>query len=149
MLSFEAFVTLLEESNRAASKARTAGASVPLTNEHWATQADLCALHALRYDFVGHHRAMGRDAKALESMLGLASTPPSGTHYGWEGNRGTSRLLAQYYTSRALISRVSHLFRPDVLAPLNGVSWSAKEVFGSSLPALSSTVSQPDADTGA
>ena len=68
-------------------------------------------------------------ARSLEAMLGYAATPPAGAQYGWEGNRNSSRLLSQYYT-RALVSRVGQLYRDDVSAPLNGVSFSPREVFG-------------------
>ena len=133
-LSFEAFVGVLEETHRALARppprgGRRRAAAVPPTNAHWATQSELCALHVLRYDFVGSHAHMRRDAAALSSLLGFDATPPSGAQYGWEGNQNVSRLLARYYTSQRLVERVAQLYAADRRAPLNGVSFGAKEVF--------------------
>lgn len=137
-LSFETFVGVLEETQRAvaARKAHAGGAAVRLTvpNEHWASQSELCGLHALRYDFVGRHEDLRRDALALGSLLRLDATPPSGASYGWEGNRNASRLLARHFRSRALVRRVANIYRDDVNAPLNGVAFSAQLVFGDSFP---------------
>ena len=74
-LPFEAYVTVLEETRRAAAAARGARAASAAVapNEHWATQAELCALHSLRYDFVGRHDELARDAMALGSLLGPVS----------------------------------------------------------------------------
>ena len=138
-LSFEAFVSILEETQRAAAAATRrggGGARLPNMNEHWATQSDLCGLHTLRYDFVGRHDAgMGRDVIALGSLLATDATPPRGEAYGWAGNGNASRLLARHFRRREMIRRVAAIYREDVGAPLNGVAWSAREVFGKAWPA--------------
>ena len=147
-LSFEAFVAILEEVQRAVAAAegrqqhdrrqppvegRAAAsrgrAAIPAVNEHWAPQSELCGLHALRFDFVGYHADIARDAQGLEAFIGFSATPPTGTQYGWEGNRNSSRLLRQYYT-RSLVQRVGRLFKSDLSVPLNGVTFSAKDVLG-------------------
>ena len=79
---------------------------------------------------MGLHNELARESRALESMLGFAAKPPSGSDYGWEGNHNSSRLLLRYYTSRSLINRVAQLYKADLNVPLNGISFSAKEVFG-------------------
>ena len=129
-LTFEHFVSILEETQRALRSARSPRDARLQPNEHWATQSELCGLHALRYDFVGLHNDLARESKALESMLGFDARPPAGADYGWEGNQNSNRLLARYYTSRSLINRVALLYKADVKMPLNGVQFHAKEIFG-------------------
>ena len=60
-------------------------------------------------------------------------SPPSNALYGWRG-RNASRLLARHYRSKALVQRVAKLFSEDVSAPINGVSFSAREAFAGALP---------------
>ena len=134
-LPFEGFLGVLEETRRAvAMRPPRSTRAVPPANEHWASQSELCGLHALRYDFVGRHEELPREAVALGSLLGIDATPPRGALYGWEGNRNASRLLPRYYRSRSLVRRVARLYAEDVSAPLNGVSFSAREAFGGALP---------------
>ena len=110
-------------------------------NEHWASQSELCALHQLRYDFVGRHDELRHDTLALEGLLGVRATPPSGSQYGWDGNRNASRLLDRFYKTRAMVARVGALFRADLSVPLNGIQFRAKDVFGSALPPASTSPS--------
>ena len=125
-VSFDGFLTILNET--------LGGGGRDELNEHWAPQSDLCALHEVRYDFVGSMNRMGRDLRALSSYLGFEVALPAGKEYGWEGNRNASRLLARHYTSRALVSRVAQMYRMDVAVPLNGISFTPNEAFGAALP---------------
>ena len=103
-------------------------------NEHWAPQADLCSLQTLRYDFVGEMRSLAADVQALGALLGTEVLLPQGSEYGWLGNRNASRQLARYYTSRALVARVAHVYARDAALPLQGVHYHASGVFGASMP---------------
>lgn len=123
--SFATFLAVLEAS---------AAARPALMNEHWAPQADLCSLQTLRYDFVGEMRSLAADVQALGSLLGLEVLLPQGSDYGWQGNRNASRQLARYYTSRALVARVAHVYARDAALPLHGVHYHASGVFGASMP---------------
>lgn len=109
------FATFLAVLNASATHNR------PLMNEHWAAQADLCALQTLRYDFVGAMQRLAADVAALGALIGMEVTLPSGGVYGWEGNRNASRQLQHYYQKRALVSKVAHTYASDIAAPLNGV----------------------------
>ena len=110
--SFATFLALLNAS---------AVHNKPLMNEHWAAQADLCALQTLRYDFVGDMKQLAADVAALGALLGMEVPLPKGGDYGWEGNNNASRQLEHYYQNHALVSKVSHIYASDVAAPLNSV----------------------------
>ena len=77
---------------------------------------------------------LGADVQALGNLLGLEVLLPHGSDYGWEGNRNASRQLGAYYTSRALVNRVTRAYLRDASVPLNGVHYHPGSVFGASLP---------------
>eukprot|EP00966_Prymnesium_polylepis_P080514 1865533-Prymnesium_polylepis.1 len=125
-MSFEQFVSVLEETARVGAFGQV--------NEHWALQSNLCALHTLQYDFVGHFEQMSEDVMSLSASLGFDAEIPSGRDYRWEGSDNMTQLLHRYYPIRSLINRVGQLYRADLSVPLNSVFYSPIAAFAGVLP---------------